>query len=102
MPLPVDFRCPVCRARVEGPQCRRCRADLSLLFQLEEQRDRTLASGYQLLQQGQPDQALIDAEQADAFRRDQDARRLQALCHLVQRHFAAAWRAYKECQKEEG
>ena len=41
-----DFRCPVCRARVEpGPQCRRCKADLSLLVSLEDQRRRALGGG---------------------------------------------------------
>ena len=32
-------RCPVCRARVKEkkPVCRRCRSDLSLLFEIEEQ-----------------------------------------------------------------
>lgn len=33
------MRCPVCRAENDrGPNCRRCRADLSLLFALEKQR----------------------------------------------------------------
>ena len=38
------MHCPVCKAdNSQGPQCRRCKADLSLLFALEEQRRRTLA-----------------------------------------------------------
>ena len=33
--------CPVCRAtNDQGPQCRRCKADLGLLFRLEAQRKR--------------------------------------------------------------
>ena len=33
------MRCPVCTAESDtGPSCRRCRADLSLLFRLEEER----------------------------------------------------------------
>ena len=37
------MRCPVCKAdNAQGLQCRRCKADLALLFQLEEQRARAL------------------------------------------------------------
>ena len=47
------MRCPVCRAEVEqGPNCRRCRADLAMLFTLEEQRARALAAAYWYAAQG--------------------------------------------------
>ena len=33
------MKCPVCRAENDqGPQCRRCKADLALLFTLADQR----------------------------------------------------------------
>ncbi len=50
--------CPVCKAEnAAGPACRRCKADLSLLFQLEEQRERTLAAARRLLAARRMDEA---------------------------------------------
>jgi hypothetical protein len=89
------MRCPVCRAEVEqGPQCRRCRADLSLLFELEEQRRRALTAAYQCLQQGRYPYALALAEGAETLRRDEETRRLRALIYFLQRNFAQAWAVY--------
>ena len=35
----TSLRCPACRAdNAAGPNCRRCKADLSLLWALEQQR----------------------------------------------------------------
>jgi hypothetical protein len=85
--------CPVCRAAVEaGPQCRRCKADLSLLFALEARREAVLAAARRSLAAGRPDQALALAEGAERLRRGADARRLIAAAHLLRRDFAAAWR----------
>ena len=37
------IRCPLCKAdNLEGPACRRCKADLSMLFRLEERRAWTM------------------------------------------------------------
>ena len=89
------MRCPVCRAEVEhGPNCRRCRADLSLLFTLEEQRARALATAYWYAAQGQWQRAVAIAEGVQAVRRDEDARRLLAVGYLLQRDFARAWQSY--------
>lgn len=30
-------RCPICKARLKEPLCRRCHAELSMLFQIEAQ-----------------------------------------------------------------
>jgi hypothetical protein len=87
--------CPVCRARVEsGPQCRRCKADLSLLFALEARRDAVLAAARRSLSAGRSEEALALARGAEQLRRGADARRLIAAAHLLQRDFAAAWRWY--------
>ena len=60
------MRCPVCKAdNAEGPLCRRCRADLKLLFALEEQRQRSLEATRQCLAEGQWSQAIHQAEAAD-------------------------------------
>jgi hypothetical protein len=87
--------CPVCRARVEsGPSCRRCKADLSLLFVLEARRDAVLAAARRFLASGQADEALALAQGAEHLRRGEDARRLIAIAHLLRGDFAAAWRWY--------
>jgi hypothetical protein len=87
--------CPVCRARVEsGPACRRCKADLSLLFALEERRDAALAAARRSLATGRADEALVLARGAEQLRRGGDARQLIAAAHLLRREFTAAWRWY--------
>jgi hypothetical protein len=91
------MKCPVCRAQVEqGPNCRRCRADLSLLFRLQEQRRRGLSAARAWLDLGHADEALAALDRVDAMRRDTDSLRLRAVCHLLRREFAAAWRCYQE------
>jgi hypothetical protein len=90
------MRCPVCRADVdEGPNCRRCRADLSLLFELEEQRQRAMAAAYLCLQQQHPRQALVISEGVHALHANAESQRLRALAHLLCRDFASAWDAYR-------
>jgi hypothetical protein len=83
--------CPVCRQRNEQPpQCRRCKADLSLLFALEAQRARILAIGLHALAAGDADKALTQADRAAGMRNGSDARRLAALAHLLRREFEGA------------
>src|SRR5436305_3631087 len=89
------MRCPVCRAEnASGPQCRRCRADLSPLFALEEQRARAVAATCRHIAQGEGPEALAAVEAVEGLRPGEDARRLRALVHLLQRDFARAWRSY--------
>jgi methylphosphotriester-DNA--protein-cysteine methyltransferase len=95
------MRCPVCRAEVEqGPTCRRCRADLSLLFQLEAQRQRTLSRAAALIHQGGSQAALALAEEAQRLRDGPEARRLDALASLFSRDFARAWRLYRSIAEQ--
>jgi hypothetical protein len=90
------MRCPVCRADVqEGPNCRRCRVDLSPLFDLESQRQRALAAAYLCLQQHRPRQALVIAEGIHALRADEGSQRVRALARLLCRDFASAWHIYR-------
>lgn len=87
--------CPVCRARVEaGPPCRRCKADLSLLFALDARRDAALSAARRALAAGRPGEALARAREAERLRQGEDARRLIAAAHLLRRDFAAAWDWY--------
>ncbi|MCI0461349.1 MAG: hypothetical protein L0Z62_30745 [Gemmataceae bacterium] len=89
------MRCPVCRADVEqGPNCRRCRADLSLLFTLQEQRSRALATAYWYASQAQWPRALAIAEGVQALQWDEEAQRLLAVGYLMQGDFARAWECY--------
>ncbi len=89
------MRCPVCRAEnSEGPQCRRCRADLSLLFALEEQRRRLLEAAASYAACGDGEGTKHFAAVAHDLRRGEDAARLLTLGHLLRGDFAAAWECY--------
>jgi hypothetical protein len=93
--MPAPFACPVCRAVIEaGSQCRRCKADLSLLFALEARRDSFLAAALRSLASGRADEALTLAHGTEQLRRGKDARQVIATAHLLRRDFAAAWRWY--------
>jgi hypothetical protein len=90
------MRCPVCKAdNLQGPQCRRCKADLSLLFSLEEQRQRTLTEAQRCLQRGDFAEAKRHAAAANWLSKDAESQRLQAVAHLLERDFAGAWRVYQ-------
>jgi hypothetical protein len=90
------MRCPVCKAdNPHGPQCRRCKADLSLLFALEEQRQWKLAEARRCLRQGEWQTAVKHAVTASWLRDDEESRRLVAVARLLSRDFAAAWRWYQ-------
>jgi hypothetical protein len=78
----------------QGPQCRRCRADLSLLFTLEDQRGQALHEAYRCFDRGQWEQMRTFAADADSLRRDEESTRLVACAALLCRDFLAAWRAY--------
>jgi hypothetical protein len=89
------MHCPVCRADVEqGPNCRRCRADLSLLFVLEEERQYVLARSAGQLQQGNWETARVLAEGAETLRNGEESRRLVAISALLGGDFARAWLLY--------
>jgi hypothetical protein len=97
------MRCPVCNAEnAQGPQCRRCRADLSLLCELEEQRARALAATYNAAARGRWGQVAALAEGAEALRSGPDVRRLAAVGRLLRRDFAGAWGAYRAGRTDEG
>jgi hypothetical protein len=94
------MRCPVCRAEVEqGPNCRRCRADLSLVFTLQAQRAEVLAVARAALAEGRLSQALAAAEGAETLRAGPDARRVQALVWLLRGDFPRAWECYREASE---
>src|SRR5262245_14390197 len=88
--------CPVCRAtNDQGPVCRRCRADLSLLFELEVQRQARIAAALTAAAQGRFDSAAQFAGEADEIRHGADVCKLQAAVALMRRDFDGAWIAYR-------
>src|SRR2546423_7814710 len=94
---------PGCKADVEtGPQCRRCRADLSLLFSLEEQRRQVLATAYQSADRLQAHELTAAAGHAHRLRADADSLRLLALGHLLRRGFAPPRGVYHRPRRASG
>ena len=89
------MRCPVCRAETEQPECRRCRADLSLLFALEEQRRQALATAYHYARQGWWRSARAMAEGVHTLRSDAESGRLLVLASLFLGDFQRAWDEYR-------
>ncbi|HZY86686.1 MAG TPA: hypothetical protein VFE78_17760 [Gemmataceae bacterium] len=93
------MRCPVCKAdNAQGPQCRRCKADLALLFDLEAARRARLDAARAHLVGGRWHEAAAGAEEANRLRRDGESQRLLAVARLLARDFAGAWECYREAQ----
>ena len=89
------MQCPACRAVTEqGPNCRRCKADLSLLFKLEEQRQHALATARQCLREGQWSRAQAIADGGAVLKLDAEAQRGRALASLLRGDFEQAYRYY--------
>jgi hypothetical protein len=89
------LRCPVCKAdNAAGPACRRCKADLSLLFALEQRREGLLTEARAAVAAQAGRLALLAALEADSLRRDEESLRLVALAALLCRDFHLAWRTY--------
>jgi hypothetical protein len=74
-----------------GPSCRRCRADLTLCFAIEQQRDQAIAAARQSAAQGDFSTAFAHIRRADELRRGPDLTGLRAGLHLIRGNFAAAW-----------
>jgi hypothetical protein len=85
------MRCPVCKAdNADGPACRRCKADLSLLFELERRRDWCLVEARRCLNAGNHAEACRLALCANGLRADAESQRLVAVTSLLCRQFAQA------------
>src|SRR5437868_8158453 len=93
------MRCPVCKAEnAQGPQCRRCKADLAPLFDLEAARRARLDAAREHLAHGRWPEAVAAAAEADRLRRDGESLRLLGVARLLGRDFAGAWEYYREAQ----
>jgi hypothetical protein len=96
------MRCPVCKAEnAEGPSCRRCKVELSLLWQLEARRVRLLADARRSLSVGAWRDASDSAAEAERLRSGGDARELLAAARQLGRDFAGAWTWYQAAKQTE-
>jgi hypothetical protein len=92
----MPLRCPACKAdNAAGPACRRCKADLSMLFALEEQRAAQLAAVPQACAAGNFDEALHLASRANSTRPGPDSQHWVAVLSLLAGNFDEAWNAYQ-------
>ena len=96
MPVP----CPCCKASNDaGPACRRCKADLALLFAADADAASLLARARDALAAGSFPEAAALADQSAALRRTPDALQVGACARLLSGRFADALAAYHELPK---
>ena len=90
-PEQLDLECPTCGATGQtAPQCRRCRSDLRLLHQLQQQRGRAFHEAAAALAEARWSDALVSAQYAHILRQDEASFRLLAVCQLLNRQWDAA------------
>jgi hypothetical protein len=97
------MRCPVCKAdNTTGPACRRCKADLSVLYDLEARRARALEAAQAAAARGSWPAVFRHALWADHLRRDAATCRLLAVACLLlgRREEARLWCARWQGQGE--
>ncbi len=93
MPVP----CPCCKASNEtGPACRRCKADLALLFAIDADRTALVAAARQLATEKRFAESLAALDKAAQLRHGPDVLRVRAAVFLLAREFPAALRAYHD------
>jgi hypothetical protein len=86
----MTLRCPVCRAdNSNGPACRRCKADLSLLIAVDERRAYHVALAQIAVRDGQLDAALEELASAEELRAGSDIHRLRSCTYLLAGDHAA-------------
>jgi len=98
----MPLRCPVCKAEnAQGPACRRCKADLSMLFALEQKRVRAIMEARAAMTEGRCDEARASARLADHLRHDDETMELLAVTALLCGDFHEAWRLHEELTTRE-
>lgn len=89
--------CPCCKATNDAPPaCRRCKADLSLLWAVEADRAAAVAAARDHAAGGRFADAAAELGRAAQLRRSPDVLRLMAAARLLARDFPAAAAAYHE------
>lgn len=95
----MNLQCPVCRAaNSSGSACRRCKADLSLLVDLESNRSRHMAVARYALDGERFDEALDELVRVAALRDGSDAQRLRACTFLLATDFSSALAEYQRAK----
>ncbi len=88
----MTVTCPCCRAGNDvGPACRRCKADLALLFAVESRREFLLSEVHRLAG-SEPRAALAKLDEAEMLRPGPELLPLRATLHLLLGDFANAAR----------
>ena len=89
--------CPCCKASNDaGPNCRRCKADLSLLFAVDAQRSAALDEARRFATATRFPESLAALDRAAQLRQGSDVSQLRAAVLLLSRDFAGALRAHQE------
>jgi hypothetical protein len=83
--------CPCCKATNTAPVCRRCKADLGLLFQIEARRAFHIDSAKRFAADQRYPEADRELDQAAQFRPGDDVLGLKAALHLLRGDYAAAF-----------
>lgn len=84
--------CPCCKATGnDSSTCRRCKADLTPIARMDEQRAQLFDSIRIYLGQGQLTQAEALLNKAERLDTDQASRQLRAMLYLLQRDHHQAW-----------
>jgi hypothetical protein len=92
----MSIICPCCKATNSVPgNCRRCKADLALLWALEDRRAWFLAQGHDALRCGDGRRAMTALQAAAELRDGDDLRPWQAVAALLQRDFGRAFALYQ-------
>ena len=90
---PMEMNCPTCNARqVWSDQCRRCRADLTLLRQVWRTAEIEHRRCLRELSAGRPRQALLHAQRYAAYAGRTEAARLLGVCSLLCEDWSTASR----------
>jgi hypothetical protein len=85
--------CPVCRATNDQPPvCRRCKADLALLWSVAQQHDRHVAAARLALRRRDLALAAEHLHDAESLQTGPELHQLRAVLHLLRRDFTSAWR----------
>ena len=79
----MTIACPACRAENTERTCRRCRADLGLLRDLEDRRERLMFDAAEALRRGECERAIKLAQAARGMRDGADADRVAACAFLL-------------------
>lgn len=87
----MTLTCPVCNAGNTAPStCRRCKADLSLLWEIESQRDKLLGKVRSCLSEQNYPEALATLDEVASLRGGADVNRLTAAIHLLAGDYVGA------------